>query len=274
MAIPLSDKQEVPTLFAFLLTCLVRELRAKKKLFEMNTGNFERMDMIDLEQYTLNHPYENRYKNRNAWYVYGCRLLDGRGCPKDPEKALDHFEEISCKDSRAALQAGFCYYNGVGTSQDMEEALKYFRRVSDVLGIISREGYLWMGKCLLKIQKGQEAIACLKKVMENVKVLNKIVHAKPEIEKEAKCLLGMCHYYGIEVKENKEIALQYFKEASLGERANLIAQYYLSHCYQKGIGTKVNPKRAEHWRSICFEQDYKGLVNEMKNMVGVTSEKA
>ena len=75
------------------------------------------------------------------------------------------------------------------------------------------------------------------------------------------CLLG--------VEENKETAFQYLKEASLGENASLAAQYYLARCYQNGIGTEPNPERAEHWRSMCFEQNYKELVNEMEELLGI-----
>ena len=95
------------------------------------------------------------------------------------------------------------------------------------------------------------------------------MYAKPEIIKEAKYLLGMCYYYGGGVEENKETAFQYLKEASLGENASLAAQYYLARCYQNGIGTEPNPERAEHWRSMCFEQNYKELVNEMEELLGI-----
>ena len=35
------------------------------------------------------------------------------------------------------------------------------------------------------------------------------------------------------------------------------------------IGTEPNPERAEHWRSMCFEQNYKELVNEMEELLGI-----
>ena len=147
-----------------------------------------------------------------------------------------------------------CYYYGIGTSQNLKEALKYFKCASNDLGPISKTGYLWQGKCLLKMQKGQEAIVCLERVIEGIKSPKKIMYAKPEIIKEAKYLLGMCYYYGVGVEENKETAFQYLKEASLG---------------QNGIGTEPNPERAEHWRSMCFEQNYKELVNEMEELLGI-----
>ena len=231
--------------------------------------NFEKMDIAELEEYVQNHPYGDYYIYMHAWYVYACRLLDGKGCTKDPGKALDYFEEIASKSASASLQAGQCYYYGIGTSQNLKEALKYFKCASNDLGPISKTGYLWQGRCLLKMQKGQEAIVCLERVIEGIKSPKKIMYAKPEIIKEAKYLLGMCYYYGVGVEENKETAFQYLKEASLGENASLAAQYYLARCYQNGIGTEPNPERAEHWRSMCFEQNYKELVNEMEELLGI-----
>lgn len=231
--------------------------------------NFEKMDIAELEEYVQNHPYDNYYKYKRAWYVYACRLLDGKGCTKDPGKALDYFEEIASKSASAALQAGQCYYYGIGTSQNLKEALKYFKCASDGLPPVSKTGYLWQGKCLLKMQKGQEAVECLEQVMRGVKLPRQIVYAKPEIMKEAKCWLGVCYYYGVGVKENKKTAFQYLHEASLGDEASLAAQYYLARCYQNGIGTEVNLERAEHWRSMCFEQNYKEVVNEMEELLGI-----
>ena len=230
----------------------------------------EKMDVAELEQYIQNHPYDQYYKNKDAWRIFAYRLLNGIGCPKDPGKALDYFETIAHVDASAALQAGQCYYYGIGTSQDLKEALKYFKYSSDNLGLISRTGYLWQGKCLLKMQKGQEAIECFEQVMKTAQSRKGPAYTKPEIIKEAKCLLGMCYYYGIGVKENKETAFQYLKEAALEEGANLIAQYYLAQCYQYGIGTEQNPERAEHWRSVCFEQNYKELESTIEDLLGVS----
>ena len=253
------------------------EFEGKEKLSIMSTNDqkaseleiFEKMDIAELEQYIQKNPYNQYYKNKDAWRIYAYRLLNGTGCPKDSGKALDYFEKIANEDTLAALQAGQCYYYGIGTSQDLKEALKYFKCTSDNLGPISRTGYLWQGKCLLKMQKGQEAIECLKQVMKGVKLPKEIRYAKPEIINEAKCLLGLCYYYGIGVEENKETAFKYLKEAALEKGANLTAQYYLAQCYQNGIGTKQNPERAEHWRSMCFEQDYKKSASEMEELLGI-----
>ena len=238
----------------------------------MNREELEQMPMSELEQYIQSHPYDQYYKNKTAWLIYACRLLNGIGCPKDPGKALDYFEELAAaRENPAALQAGKCYYQGIGTSSDYHEALKYFEQVSNWPDSISREGYLWKGKCLLKMKnREQEAVNCFKQVMQGIKTPKQILHAKPKVKNDAQCLLGMCYYYGIGVKENKETAVQYLKEAALGNEANLAAQYYLADCYQKGIGTEVNLERAEHWRSMCFEQNYKELVNEMEEVLGIT----
>ncbi len=235
---------------------------------------FEKMDISELEEYVQNHPHDDCKLYERAWYVYACRLLDGTECSQNPRKALDYFEELAVnkKNSSAALQAGQCYYYGIGTSQNLKEALKYFKCASNDLGPISRTGYLWQGKCLLKMQKGQEAIVCLERVMEGIKSPKKIMYAKSEIIKETKCWLGMCYYYGVGVKEDKKTAFRYLHEASLGDGASLAARYYLARCYQNGIGTDANPERAEHWRSVCFEQDYKELVSEMEGMLGVSME--
>lgn len=106
--------------------------------------------------------------------------------------------------------------------------------------------------------------------MQGIKTPKQIQYAKLKVKNEAQYLLGMCYYYGIGVKENKETAVQHLKKAALGNDANLTAQYYLAHCYQNGIGTEVNPERAEHWRSMCFEQNYKKLANEMEEVLGIT----
>ena len=103
--------------------------------------NFEKMDIAELEEYVQNHPYGDYYIYMHAWYVYACRLLDGKGCTKDPGKALDYFEEIASKSASASLQAGQCYYYGIGTSQNLKEALKYFKCASNDLGPISKDIY-------------------------------------------------------------------------------------------------------------------------------------
>ena len=238
----------------------------------MNKEQLEQMPMSELEQYIQSHPYGQYYKYMTAWYVYARRLLNGNGCPKDPGKALDYFEELAAaQHNSAALQAGKCYYQGIGTSSDYHEALKYFEQVSNWPDYTSREGHLWKGKCLLKMKnREQEAVNCFKQVMQGIKTAKQIQYAKLKVKNEAQYLLGVCYYYGIGVKENKETAVQHLKKAALGNDANLTAQYYLAHCYQNGIGTEVNLERAEHWRSMCFEQNCKKLVDEMKEVLGIT----
>ena len=130
----------------------------------MNKEQLEQMPMSELEQYIQSHPYGQYYKYMTAWYVYARRLLNGNGCPKDPGKALDYFEELAAaQHNSAALQAGKCYYQGIGTSSDYHEALKYFEQVSNWPDYTSREGHLWKGKCLLKMKnREQEAVNCFK----------------------------------------------------------------------------------------------------------------
>lgn len=227
----------------------------------MTKEELRNMPITELEDMIRKLPCNS--KHALCRLVYAERLLNGIGCVKNERRALDCFEEIAF-NNEASLQAGLCYFYGIGCEPNYKKALRYFDRLGD--GDFSKKRYLWKGKCLLKIRE-KGAVNCFHRVVkddpDNI--------SAEKIRKEAGFLLGMCYYYGVDTEKNVERAFDFFKMAAQGNGARLEAKYYLALCYEKGIGTFPDAERAEHWRAECFNQDLEKLIEDMKGLLWDTT---
>lgn len=224
----------------------------------MKKEELENMSIAELEETIKKLPCNREHVLCRL--VYAKRLLKGNGCVKNEWRALDCFEEIASKCEPAALQAGLCYFHGIGCISNYKKALRYFELLRDSREF-STEGYLWKGKCLLRMRE-KGVTDCFHKVIKDAP--NNIQTEK--IQKEAYFLLGMCYYYGIDTKKNAERAFDFLNKAAQGNGARREAKYYLVLCYENGIGTPPDTEKAMYWRSECFNQDYTKLINETKEL--------
>lgn len=58
----------------------------------------------------------------------GLMYLNGEGVDKDPQQAFAAFSRASAKDITGQYWLGHCYENGIGTAQDMAQAVYWYQK--------------------------------------------------------------------------------------------------------------------------------------------------
>ena len=58
----------------------------------------------------------------------GLMYLNGEGVDKDPQQAFAAFSRASAKDITGQYWLGYCYENGIGTAQDMAQAVYWYQK--------------------------------------------------------------------------------------------------------------------------------------------------
>ena len=72
-----------------------------------------------------------RLGNISACYNLGARYAQGQGVARNPDKAADLFELGSTNgDARCMLMYARCFENGYGREENLDQAIKWFRKSS------------------------------------------------------------------------------------------------------------------------------------------------
>ena len=58
----------------------------------------------------------------------GLMYLNGNGTDKNPQQAFAAFKRASAKDITGQYWLGHCYENGIGTAQDMAQAVYWYQK--------------------------------------------------------------------------------------------------------------------------------------------------
>lgn len=191
----------------------------------------------------------------------------GRGVVSDPFKAKELYEKV---DSGVAyLKLAEYYEFGIATEPNMEKAVTLYEKAAEE-GLIEAvricASFALEGYSLIPPDK-QKAIKYLRVLEEKEGDVNAMFSLykllKEEAEQEAISKLAKSAVernpaaeiiyasYLIMKNENTELAFSYAKECSVKKMAD--AYYLLGYCYENGIGTNVDNKKA-------FENYHKGAV--------------
>ena len=180
--------------------------------------------------------------NVNALVELGNLYLDGAGeMPPDQEKAFRYFIQAAERDNPRGWEwAGYCLYEGKGTPQNREEALRWYEKAAEkelynsyyMLGMI----YSY-DKALSDYEK---AVICFEKSAELGQT-------------NAFIKLGKIYLEGLgDIKPNQEKAFHYFYNAAKAD--NTLGCEWTAYCYYRGYGVQQNRLKALQFYSVAAEK--------------------
>lgn len=208
-------------------------------------------------------------KDPESSAVIGSMYYDGKGCKKDPEKALKYLlEPANLGDMDAIDKVGRLYY----ASGRMSEAEKYLLKSSnadnaEILFMRGRIHYLGIRssgpdypRALKLLLSGAE-----KGNVDCMLLIGRMYHrgegmhqdfaqarrffrqAADQGSAEGMYLVGSMYYNGEGVSPDYLEAMNWFKKAA--QKDHIVAMQYISIMYKEGIGVARNNREAIHWRN-------------------------
>ena len=157
---------------------------------------------------------------------------------KNPEAAFKLYHMAAEQGHvKAQVELGKCYYNAIGTKQDILEAVKWFKAAAEQGDV---RGQFALATCYSEV-------AAIRNLEEAVKWL---VIAAELGYAEAQFSRGVILYEWEEYEE----AVKWFKKAA--EQGHVKAQVALASCYYDGKGVSRNPAEAKVWFQKAADQGY------------------
>lgn len=174
-------------------------------------------------------------RDANGLYNLGTCYVQGYGCNKDMDLALDCFRSASEMNHPGAINnLGGFYRDGIIVRKDATMAFRWFEK-SAQLG--NSYGQLNLG---LAYQRGDGT----EKNVEKAAELFKLSAEQGNIE--AMDAYGMCLYRGEGVKKNAPLAVRWFRASA--SQGFAPAMDNLSVCYLNGEGVRKDKKEATVWQ--------------------------
>ncbi|UDL07000.1 SEL1-like repeat protein [Marinobacter sp. CA1] len=178
----------------------------------------------------------------NLGYLY----LQGRGVPKDPEKAITLFREAAEKDvPQASYSLGIVYEN----RENYELARGHFKKAA-------LEGHtaaqVMIGKYMVSGTGGPQNY-------QEGRRFTRMAAEKGDAS--AQYNMGLIHTNGWGVERNSQAAFQwYLKAAALG---HVDAQYTLANHYYHGNGIRKDFRKAAQWYENAAGQGHRVAMHNM-----------
>lgn len=174
-------------------------------------------------------------KDANGLYNLGTCYVQGYGCTKDMDLALDCFRSASELGHPGAINnLGGFYRDGIIVRKDVGMAFKWFEKAAQ-LG--NAYGQLNLG---LAYQRGEGVAADVEKAAELFKA------SADQGNPEAMDAYGACLFKGQGVKKNAPLAVRYFRASARFGFAP--AMDNLSICYTQGEGVRKDKDEALVWQ--------------------------
>lgn len=160
------------------------------------------------------------------------KTLRSKELDEDIYKEHIHKLQVCAKfgDKRCQNQLGIWYEYGVGTEQNYQLALEWYKKSAEQEYV---SAYANLGR-LYRMGEGVE-----KDLEESLKYY---VLGANENDPNCTFELGRCYFNGYGVEKNIAKAFSYFKTAASYDEP--LAKYELFICYYKGLGTEKNEKAA------------------------------
>lgn len=174
-------------------------------------------------------------KDANGLYNLGTCYVQGYGCTKDMDLALECFRSASELGHPGAINnLGGFYRDGIIVRKDAAMAFKWFEKAAQ-LG--NAYGQLNLG---LAYQRGEGVKADIEKAAELFKL------AADQGNPEAMDAYGACLYKGEGVKKNAALAVRWFRASAAQGFAP--AMDNLSICYANGEGVRKDKNESMVWQ--------------------------
>ena len=192
--------------------------------------------------------------NADAQFDLGLCYKNGFGVAEDMNEAVRWFRKAAGQEhAYAQNELGVCYYLGEGVAKDFEKALEWFRKAAEQDNEIAEYnlGYCYDNGTGVDLDY-TEAVRWYEKSAAQGYAL-------------AQCNLGKCYYIGNGVSEDNEKAFQLFTQAAKQGLAE--AQFYLGRCYYYGFGTVEDTSKAKEWLQKAADQGYEDAKNYLEDMI-------
>lgn len=155
-------------------------------------------------------------------------------------------------DPIAQYNLGICYYNGNSVIQNVEEAVKWFKKSADQGNPYAQFN---LGICY---HDGQG-------VKENKREALKWIKMSAEQGlSNAQSYLGCCCLNGDGIKKDKHAAISWFKKAA--DQGDPNGQFNLAMCYGRGDGVYPDSNKGLEWLRLAAIQGHQGAI-QMLNAV-------
>lgn len=186
----------------------------------------------------------------NAAHYVGESLYTGRGTTQNIDEAVKWYRKAAEQGSAIAQNAyGWLCANGKGVTQDYCEAVKWYHQ-SAVRG--NANGQFWLGWCYGNgngvTQDYYEAVKWYRKAAEqnHIKALN---------------WLGWCYENGKGVTQDYQEAIKWYLKSA--EQGDTFAQNNLGICYELGNGVTQDYCEAAKWYRKAAEQGHTAAQNSL-----------
>ena len=151
------------------------------------------------------------------------------------------------------------YYEGRdGVKQDLEQALKLFKKAADQEEPIAQYYLGEMYEKGLKVKKDLiKAVDLYETAVQNdfpkaLEALKKLANLKQEGNAYAQRTLSRLYYQGMGVERSVEQAFYWLQKSA--DQGEPLAQYNLSQLYHYGVGVKKDLRKAFYWLKKSAEQ--------------------
>lgn len=223
-----------------------------------------------------------RSKDPEAMNALGIMHLNGVGVARSDKLAFDYFHKAAhLGNYEAQYSLAELYYRGQGVSQDYVLAAKWFResafylgRAQLMMGNISADGqgvpasqeqsiFWWRQAAEIGVQDAQYnlAITLLNIPGDHSESFRLFKRLSAENDSSAMNSLGNMFFYGDTVKQNYDLAFEYYKKSAL--LGNMNGQFNLAMSYGSGLGVDQDLHSAKEW---CLKAANQGLVDAVNQM--------
>ena len=167
-------------------------------------------------------------------------------------KSLSAYKELAKEnDPKANLELGLIYLKGDGIAKNLNQAVEYFQKASDLGNL---ESSYFLGKIYLSEKT---------KYYNPKKAYNIFVDASDKNHGKSQLMIGRFLLMGEIVSKDYEKALHYFKLAS--KQKEYEANCYIAYMYASGSGVFPNFGRAHVFAKDQYEKGNKLCVKVWKD---------
>lgn len=181
-----------------------------------------------------------------GWCLYNAAVCcrEGKGCPKDMDRALAFMKQAAAADVPEAWLP--CAAMMISQTKEYDEARRLILHA--VMNGQEKEGNLLLGKLCSEqgaqlLEEGNHRRAV--QVLSEGAALN-----------DADCLVSLAYEYSIEDGVGQDLARTFvcsMKAADLGHPAGM---YNVSMCLREGVGTGQDPRKAFEWMKNAAKSDF------------------